>query len=239
LYPDVWLLLTNSVRGDLEAALTGCPQRFGLRRAGRPRPLLTHAWRVPADFEEEGHHQIELWERFLRGFGLQGQVDRAPLGPVRGAAEPAAEGAAIGLIPGSENEPAKRWPIAHWRSLIAGLPNQRFVIFGTAADRAVAYAVASGFEPERVKNLAGQTSLESFSRRLLECRLLVTNDTGGMHLANSLGVPLIALFGPTNPVRTGPIFSAPFRILQPPGCPANGGGALADLSPEAVLAAVA
>jgi len=237
-YPDVWLLLTNSARGDLEASLSGCPQRFGLRRRGRPRPFLTHTWRVPADFDERTHHQVDLWERFLRNFGLEGEISLLPQPPAREAGQPAPEEAAIGLIPGSENEPAKRWPIAHWRSLISAFPGRRFVIFGTAADRAVAYAVASGFPPERVKNIAGQTSLESFSRRLMECRLLVTNDTGGMHLANSMGVPLIALFGPTNPVRTGPIFSGPFRILQPPGCPATGGASLEDLAPATVIAAV-
>jgi heptosyltransferase-2 len=68
--------------------------------------------------------------------------------------------------------------------------------------------------------------------------LLVTNDTGGMHLANALGVPLIALFGPTNPVRTGPVFATPVHILQPPGCPPTGGGALIDLTPTTVIAAV-
>ncbi|HEX3730619.1 MAG TPA: glycosyltransferase family 9 protein, partial [Opitutaceae bacterium] len=60
-----------------------------------------------------------------------------------------------------------------------------------------------------------------------------------MHLANAVGVPLIALFGPTNPVRTGPVFRAPIRILQPPGCPPQGGLPLAGLGPEAVLRAVA
>jgi hypothetical protein len=48
-----------------------------------------------------------------------------------------------------------------------------------------------------------------------------------MHLANALGVPVIGLFGPTNPIRTGPVFAAPYRILQPPGCPPTGGGSLA------------
>ena len=59
-----------------------------------------------------------------------------------------------------------------------------------------------------------------------------------MHLANALGVPLIALFGPTNPVRTRPVFNSPVHILQPPGCPETGGGSLADLTPAQVLAAV-
>ena len=88
-------------------------------------------------------------------------------------------------------------------------------------------------------DLAGRTDLPAFAERLRTCRLLVTNDTGGMHLANALGVPLIALFGPTNPIRTGPVFAAPHAILQPPGCPPAGGGALADLSPESVRAAIA
>jgi ADP-heptose:LPS heptosyltransferase len=59
-----------------------------------------------------------------------------------------------------------------------------------------------------------------------------------MHLANALGIPLIALFGPTNPLRTGPIFSAPARILQPPGCAPTGGAPLAGLDPAAVVSAV-
>jgi ADP-heptose:LPS heptosyltransferase len=59
-----------------------------------------------------------------------------------------------------------------------------------------------------------------------------------MHLANALGVPLIALFGPTNPVRTGPVFSAPCVILQPPGCPPTGGSPLSGLQPAQVADAV-
>ena len=59
-----------------------------------------------------------------------------------------------------------------------------------------------------------------------------------MHLANALGVPVVALFGPTNPLRTGPAFSSPYRILQPPGCPPTGGGSLAGLSTDRVVRAV-
>jgi len=85
--------------------------------------------------------------------------------------------------------------------------------------------------------VAGRTGLAEFAARLAECDLLVTNDTGGMHLANALGVPVLVLFGPTNPWRTGPVFHAPLRLLQPPGCSPTGGGKLQDLSPDAVLAA--
>jgi heptosyltransferase II len=89
-----------------------------------------------------------------------------------------------------------------------------------------------------VENRAGKTSLVEFAAALTECAVLVTNDTGGMHLANALGVPLVALFGPTNPVRTGPVFAAPATLLQPPGCPATGGASLSNLEPERVIAAI-
>ena len=166
-----------------------------------------------------------------RHFGLNAAPDRAPV------ARPGSVTTAIGLIAGSENNPAKRWPVAHWRALIEARPNDRFVLFGTANDRPITDAVAAGFG-DRVENLAGRTSLPDYCARLQSCRALVTNDTGGMHLANALGVPLIALFGPTNPVRTGPVFSTPATILQPPGCPATGGLPLDQLAPAQVLAAL-
>jgi ADP-heptose:LPS heptosyltransferase len=234
-FPDVWLLFTNSVRGDLEARLAGCRQRFGIARAGKSRPLLTHAFKLPPDFDEAKHHQLELWGNFLRHFGLDAAPDRGPLNapPDTPKAKPA-----IGLIAGSENNPEKRWPVEHWRALIAALPQESFVLFGTPNDAAITAAVAQGYSAERVRDRAGKTDLVSFARELSACRLLVTNDTGGMHLANALGVPLLALFGPTNPIRTGPVFTAPTRVLQPPGCPPTGGGALADITPDTVVAAV-
>ena len=234
-YPDVYLLFTNSFRGDFEAFLTGSPQRFGLLRPGQSRPLLTHRYRVPADFDERTHHQLALWENFLRHFGLNRTPDRAPLSALN--AQPSALNAQpIALIPGSENTPAKRWPIAYWRTLITSLPDASFILFGTRRDAAITAEIAAGFDSSRVTDLAGHTDLPGYVAHLRASRLLVTNDTGGMHLANALGVPLIALFGPTNPIRTGPVFSTPARILQPAGCPSTGGGALADLPPETVCA---
>lgn len=233
-FPDVYLLFTRSLRADLEARLTGCPQRFGLARTGQPRPLLTHRYAPPPEFDIREHHQVELWERFLRHFGLNVPIRRQSL-----LAAPPSARHGIGLIPGSENTPEKRWPIRRWRALIEALPDERFVLFGTAHDRPVIAAVAAGFGPGRVEDLAGRTDLAAYMARLQRCELLVTNDTGGMHLANALGVPLIALFGPTNPIRTGPIFDAPHLVLQPPGCPRTGGGDLADLTPASVIEALA
>jgi len=241
-YPDTWILLTNSLRGDLEARAAACPQRFGIVRPGRRRPLLTHAYRTPEGFDESLHHQAELWEDFLRHFGLNAKPDFSPFQAHRLEVDPTEpplpRPGTIGLIAGSENDPSKRWPAAGWRRLIEAFPGERFALFGTAADRAITSGIAAGFDPARVADLAGSTSLIAFAAALGRCRLLVSNDTGGMHLANALGVPLIGLFGPTNPIRTGPVFDAPHRILQPPGCAPTGGGRLEDLATEAVAAAV-
>lgn len=242
-HPDVYLLFTNSFRGDLEARLTGCRQRFGILRPGKRRPLLTRSYAVPADFDESQHHQLELWENFLRAFGLNGSLPREPQIPNAKAQIPnSAPSTTFGVIPGSENNPEKRWPVEHWRTLLEKLlaehPTAEFLLLGTANDQPITTAIATGFDTARVHNLAGKTNLLAYVEKLRSCRLLITNDTGGMHLANSLGVPLLALFGPTNPVRTGPVFSAPFEILQPPACPKTGGAALANLAPTTVLESI-
>jgi heptosyltransferase II len=232
-YPDTWILLTNSTRGDIEARIAGCPQRFGILRNGVTRPFLSHAYKVPVNFWEPDHHQLELWTNFLRHFGMVGAPDCSvlPSGRTTGKGP-------IGLIAGSENSPAKRWPVAGWRELIKALPDEKFVLFGTGRDAAITDQVCVGFDPARVSNLAGRTNLVQFAAALGQCRLLVSNDTGGMHLANALGVPLIALFGPTNPIRTGPVFEAPRVILQAKGSRPTGGGPLANLHTAVVVEAV-
>lgn len=235
-FPDTYLLFTNSTRGDLEAWMTGCRQRFGIVRPGKRRSLLTHSYAPPAGFNESQHHQFKLWTDFLARFGLNTTPDLSPF-QLSTPNPQLSTSPAIGLICGSENNPEKRWPVSHWRGLIEALPGQKFVLLGTANDRAITDEVAAGFG-DRVENIAGKTNLVEYVDRLRSCRLLVTNDTGGMHLANMLGVPLIVLFGPTNPVRTGPIFNSPTTILQPPGCAPTGGGSLAALAVETVAATV-
>lgn len=237
-YPDCLIVFPTSWRGDVEAWLTRCRQRFGLVRGRRRRPLLTHLWRVPADFDESQTHQVKLWEAFLRNFGLDAAPDFAPFRPASTGRRP--QTPVIGLICGSENNPEKRWPVAHWQTLIrqmtAARPAAHFRLFGTANDRSITADVAREFGP-LVEDLAGSTGLAEFAAGLAACDLLVTNDTGSMHLANALGVPVLALFGPTNPRRTGPVFQAPMRLLQPPDCAPTGGGNLAALPPDTVAAA--
>ena len=128
---DVWLLFTHSLRGDLEAWCAGARQRFGIVRPGRPRPLLTHRHILTTTGPEV--HQLRQWAAFFGAFGLQAELD---LHPFAAPSSPATD--LVGLIPGSENTPEKRWPVAHWRALIEAQPRHRFMIFGTANDTPIA-----------------------------------------------------------------------------------------------------
>lgn len=112
----------------------------------------------------------------------------------------------------------KRWPVAHFSALVAELsrthPDARFAILGGSDDKQLGDAIAHT-SPQRCVNLAGQTSLHSMIEWLRRCELLVTNDTGPMHIAAALRRPVIALFGPTSPQRTGP-YGQIARAMQHP-----------------------
>ena len=112
----------------------------------------------------------------------------------------------IALQPGARWR-TKRWPVDHFAELVRLLavkfPGARFAILGAAEDRPLGEIVSLAAS-ERCLNLCGETSLPEMVEWLRFCDLMVTNDTGPMHAAAALGKPLVALFGPTEPRRTGP-----------------------------------
>jgi len=238
-YPDVHILLTNSLRGDLEAKCVGAPQRFGMQRPHKPRKWLTHTWQLPKDLDETKLHQTKVWEQYFRYFGLQVSIDLTPFSIQTPLPSAAIDGPSrIALFCGSENSPEKRWPIQHWQHLIRRLSAQtqcEFHLLGTAKDRAITTGIIAGCPHATVFDKAGQTSLVEVADFLPSCRLAIGNDSGGMHIANALGVPLIALYGPTNPIRTGPIFTAPHTILQPDSCSPTGGSPIEQIHPQKVV----
>ena len=127
-YPDTWILLTNSAarrpRGAGRGAAPSASGSSGPAGAARSSPTRTA---LPAGFDESRHHQVELWENFLRHFGLDARPDFSPFpahAPGPADRPPAPRPAPIGLIAGSENDPSKRWPAAGWRSLIEALPGR-------------------------------------------------------------------------------------------------------------------
>lgn len=101
----------------------------------------------------------------------------------------------------------KRWPVERYAELAERLstaePSLHFVILGSSKEKDLG-AVISRAVPDRCLDLTGQTSLPELVEWIRSSRLMVTNDTGPMHLAAALGKPVVALFGPTEPRRTGP-----------------------------------
>ncbi len=118
----------------------------------------------------------------------------------------------IGLNAGAEYGPAKRWPGENFIAAAYELHRQThcgFVIFGGPADAPLAdkmetELLARGISRSSLVRLAGRTSLRELCAALSVCRVLLTNDTGPMHVAAALGVPVVVPFGSTSPELTGP-----------------------------------
>jgi lipopolysaccharide heptosyltransferase II len=132
-----------------------------------------------------------------------GAVEPPPL-PARPA--PAQTAIVLGVCPGAEYGPAKRWPADRFRKTME-LVSQKvvcsWVILGTARDRELATEIRQGFDGN-VEDLTGKTSLDELIEQVRRLRVLLTNDTGTMHLADCLEIPLVAVFGSTEPRLTGP-----------------------------------
>ena len=101
----------------------------------------------------------------------------------------------------------KRWPAGHFAELVRALaqkfPAARFAILGNQGDQPLGGIIAQA-APARCLNLCGATSLPEMIEWIRLGDLMITNDTGPMHVAAALGRPLVALLGPTEPRRTGP-----------------------------------
>jgi heptosyltransferase-1 len=112
----------------------------------------------------------------------------------------------ITLLPGARWM-NKRWPIQNFaettRSLLSLSPDLKIAVLGSKDDRTLGNQI-SEVNPERCLNLTGCTSLQEMIEWIRISELVITNDTGPMHVAAALKKPIIALFGPTNPDKTGP-----------------------------------
>ena len=235
-YYDTYLNFTHSLRSDLEAFLTRTPQRFGLAKPGIKRLLLTDTYKMKSSFNNNVTHQHTVWQAMMNHFGILKPVDKTPLIWNPTFIRPSHR-KAIALIPGSENNPKKRWPVEYWNALIEKIiklsPESKFVVLGTPKDYRSAKPI--GFCRHYVENITGETNMTQLLDVLSKLSLVIGNDTGGVHLANAIGIPSIVLFGPTNPLRTKPIYDGKVKILQPANYPLTGGGPMKEILVPQVL----
>jgi heptosyltransferase-2 len=201
---DVAILFPNSLHVALESWLSGIPRRVGYHGHWR-RWLLNQTVREPRKPGPPEHHS----RRFLRiahecgaeacnseSLREQGTEFAMAYQPMK-----------IGLCAGAEYGPAKRWlpeRFAEVAAKVSAQSSRQWILFGTKTDAAIGDQIAAAIGDHCV-NRIGRTTLEQLIDELRECRLLLTNDTGTMHLASLLGVPTVAIFGSTDPRLTGPL----------------------------------
>jgi heptosyltransferase-2 len=213
---DAVVLLPNSFRSAWVARRAGIPERWGYGGAFR-RPLLTRA--IPRPRRRALHH-AEYYRALVRGLGIDVPADDGPsIRPrqataARADAALARDGVAaadtlVGLAPGAAYGHAKRWPPRRVADLVVRLSRERgavCVLVGAAGDREAGREIESAVPPDvRVVNLIGRTDLRLLIGILARCRAFVSNDSGAMHLAAAAGLPVTAIFGPTDERVTAPI----------------------------------
>ncbi len=126
----------------------------------------------------------------------------------------------VGLTPGAAFGPAKRWLSERYADLadrLIGALNADVLIFGSPSEKLLAEEVAHNMTHTPVI-LTGETTLRQLMALLVQCRLVITNDSGPMHLAAALGLPVVAIFGSTDETATGPVSPLARVIKHPVAC---------------------
>lgn len=212
---DAILLLQNSFGSAWRARRSGASERWGYRAEGRGW-LLTRGIARP----RARVHQVQYYLDLARGLGFPGpaEEDARPRIEPRPATLAMADALLsagglpsgqqiVGFAPGAAYGHAKRWPPDRVAQVIAELSRRGVtaVLVGAGADRDTGRAIESSLPPDtRVVNLIGRTSLRQLVGVVARCAAFVSNDSGAMHIAAALRVPLTAMFGPTDERVTAP-----------------------------------
>jgi heptosyltransferase-2 len=199
---DVAILFPNSLRVALESWLSEISRTVGYRGHSRSW-LVNQIVREPRKPGPPEHHSL----RFLRIARECGAEISNIEVPKLNQTSNIKHQTLIGLCPGAEYGPAKRWLPERFAEAAAKITAQmsaKWILFGTKNDAAIGEQIAAAIG-EHCVNRIGQTTLDQLIGELRQCRLLLTNDTGTMHLAALLGVPVVAVFGSTEPRLTGPL----------------------------------
>ena len=228
---DLALLLQNAFEAAWLAWRAGIPERIGYARDGRSL-LLTKAVPVPKPGEIAPHEQYYYLELLRRAGWLDSLPNESfislnvPGENRQSAADFLFSAGArqnslrIAIGAGASYGSAKCWPPDRFAVLANRLQAQSdadVILFGTPAEAAVSSAIAAGMRQPPI-NLTGKTSIEDLPALLSQCHLFIGNDSGAMHVAASVGLPVVAVFGPTDPFGTAPVTPRCSIIQEKPYC---------------------
>lgn len=211
---DVAIVFPNSLRTALEVWLAEIPRRVGY--PGHSRRRLINQVYAPKKKKKKDlqppRHQVHHYLALAEFVGAK--IDGVIAPPIQRPREKDAR-PIIGLCPGAEYGPAKRWLPERYAEVVRivhEMTGAEWKVVGVAKDRPIADAITSAAAVP-VTDLVGKTTLTELMDHLRSFDLLLTNDTGTMHLAAFLGVPTVSIFGSTEPVLTGPL-GPNHRILR-------------------------
>lgn len=218
---EIGLLLPNSFSSAILFYLAKIPERWGYQSDGRGL-LLTKG--VPIK-EEETCHQVYYYLNLISALGLktsQSEIHLPLSLPEKESARKKLLSLSLDLSkpliilnPGAFYGPSKRWPAAKFAELATLFQNRKaaeIIIVGSSDEFDLGEQVAS-FMQKKPVNLMGKTTLRELLSLISQSALFITNDSGPMHMANALKVPVVAIFGPTDPKTTGP-FQQPSIIIR-------------------------
>lgn len=204
------IVLPHSFRSALLCALARIPHRRGTTfQTGRPF-LIQDA--VNVDELETKHQQWEI-AKLLLPLPLPKALPLPHIEPSKEAMNEAENLISalprplLGCIPGAARGPSKQWPGDRFQAVAEAWIHQTggsVCWLGTPADVRLCQSLNTPLD-ERGVTLAGKTSLSVFTALLQKMDQALVNDSGGMHLAAAVGTPLVAIFGTTDPAKTGPL----------------------------------
>ena len=210
---DLGVMLTHSLSSAWWFWLGKMQYRLGYECNGR-KLFLTHPLPFPEGIQNQ--HLVITYKTLLEPLGIpmsdtaprlymtQKEIDDARS---RLSQHRIPEDATIvGINPGATYGSAKCWLPERFREVTERLLQDKqiyIVYFGDQATASIVKEICTGFPP-RVVNLAGATSLRELASLIINCDVLLTNDSGPMHLADAVGTPIVAVFGSTSEIVTGP-----------------------------------
>jgi heptosyltransferase-2 len=227
---DAALLLQNAFQAAWLAWRAAIPERIGFARDGRG-PLLTRAIAVPKEGEiprHESQYYLELLRR-AGWIGRHGAIAGDPatvefkVNPVARAEAEATlikAGATHGawrfaIAPGASYGAAKCWPPERFAALADRLVTEcgaETIFFGTPREKDIAARITSSMRTRPI-SLVGETSTRELPALMAACSAFIGNDSGAMHVAAAVGLPVIGIFGSTDPAGTAPL-TEHFTLIQ-------------------------
>jgi heptosyltransferase-2 len=209
----------------------GVPERIGYARDARSW-LLTQSVGVPAAGEVPAHecyYYLELLRRagwlerlpIVEEITIQVAQDARQQGRARLLSAGARENVPwIAFAPGAAYGAAKCWPADRYAALADRLIaafDATVILFGAPEEAGMAARLASAMR-QRPLNLVGSTRASELPGLLACCQLFIGNDSGAMHVAGAVGLPVVAIFGPTDPEGTRPMTPRFTLVREPVAC---------------------